>query len=49
MAFAIDSEVRGCHIYKDACSAGIDSELPYSPKSEIVKTSTPLHTHAQIH
>ena len=24
-AFAIDSEVRGCHIYKDAWS---DSELP---------------------
>ena len=46
MAFAIDSEVRGCHIYKDAWSAGIDSELPCSPKSAIAKTSMPLHAHS---
>ena len=27
MAFAIDSEVRECHVYKDVWSAGIDSKL----------------------
>ena len=31
MEFAIDSEVRGCHVYKDVWSAGIDSKLPCSP------------------
>ena len=36
------SEVCGCHIYKDAWSAGIDSELPCSPKSAIAKTGMPL-------
>ena len=28
MAFAIDSEVSGCHVYKDVWSARIVSELP---------------------
>ena len=49
MAFAIDSEVRGCHIYRDVWSAGIDSELPCSPKSAIAKTGMPLHMHALIY
>ena len=38
MAFAIDSEVHGCHVYKDVRSAGIDSELPCSSKPSIAKT-----------
>ena len=52
MAFEIDSEV---HTYVDAMStykawsAGIDSELPCSPKSSIAKTGMSLHTHASIH
>ena len=37
MGFAIDSVVRECHVYKDVGSAGIDSELPCSPKSAIAK------------
>ena len=45
MALAIDSEVYGCHIYKDVWSAEIDTELPRSSKSAIVKTGMPLHTH----
>ena len=49
MAFAIDSEVRECHVYKDFWSAGIDSKLPCSQKSAIAKTGMPLHTHASIH
>ena len=49
MAFAIDSEARRCYIYKDVWSAGIDYELPRSPKSAIAKTGMPLHTHALIH
>ena len=48
MAFAIDSEVRGCHIYKDIWSAGIDSKLPSSPKFAITKSGMPLHTHGVI-
>ena len=48
MALAIDSEVPGCHIYKDVWSAGMDSELPCSLGSAIVRTSIymPLHTYA---
>ena len=44
MVLAIDSEVCGCHIYnlKDIWSAGIDSELPCSPKFEIAKTGMPF-------
>ena len=42
MVFAIDSVVRGCHIYKDVWSAGIDFELPCSPESAIARTSMPL-------
>ena len=48
MVFAIDSKVRGCHVYKDFWSAGIDYESPWSPKSAIAKTSMPLHKHASI-
>ena len=43
MAFAIDSEVRGCHVNKDFWSAGIDYELPCSPKSAITKTCAITH------
>ena len=32
MAFAIDSVVLACHIYKNVWSAEIDSELPSSPE-----------------
>ena len=46
MAFAIDSVVRGCHTY--VWSAGIDSELPRSPKFAIAKTGMLLHTHTPI-
>ena len=46
MAFAIDSLVRGCHIYKDVWIGGIDSG---SPESAIVKTGMPLHMQAMIH
>ena len=49
MVFAIESEVREFCIYKDVRSARIDSELPCSPKSAILKTSMPLHTHTPIH
>ena len=49
MVLAIDSEVHGCHIYKDIWSAGIDSELSRSPKSAIAKTGMLLHMHAPIH
>ena len=49
MAVAIDSKEHGCLIYKDIWSAGMDSELPYSPKFAIVETGKPLHTHAPIH
>ena len=49
MVFAIDSEVRGCYIYIDVWSAGIDSELPCSSKSAIAKTSMPIHKHTPIH
>ena len=44
---AIDSVVRGCHIYKDVWSAVIDSKLTCSPESAIVKTGMPLHTHTR--
>ena len=46
MALAIDSVIHECHIYNNIWSAGIDSELPRSPKSAIMKTGMPLHTHA---
>ena len=49
MAFGIDSEVHGCHVYKDVWSAGMDSELPCSPKSATLKTGMPLHTHISTH
>ena len=49
MEFAIESEVCGCHIYKDIWSAGIDSGLPCSPKSAVTKTGMPLHTYIPIH
>ena len=49
MAFAIDSEIRECHVYKDVWSAGIDSELPCSPRSVIANTDMPLHMHTSIH
>ena len=49
MVLAIDSEVPGCCIYKDVLSAGMDSELPCSPGSAIVKASMPLHMHTPIH
>ena len=46
IAFEIDSEVRGCYVYKDVWSAAIDSKLPYS---SIAKTGVPFHTHALMH
>ena len=44
MVFAIDSEVRGYHVYKDVRRTGIDFELQCSPKSAIAKTGLPLYT-----
>ena len=32
MVFAIDSEIRECHVYKDVWNAGIDFELSHPPK-----------------
>ena len=49
MALAVDSVVPGCHIYKDARSAEMDSEFPCSPGSAIAKARMPLHMHAPIH
>ena len=47
MAFAIDSEGRGCHIYKDFwCAGHLDSAFI---KSAIATTGMPLHTHAPMH
>ena len=49
MVFAIDSEIRECHVYKDVWNAGIDFELSHPPKSAITKTGMPLHTHPLLH
>ena len=48
MALAIDNVVPGFRSYKDVWSAGIDSKLPCSPGSAIVKAGMPLHTQAPI-
>ena len=46
MAFAIDSEVRGCHVCKDfeVLAMGF-----CSPKSAIANTGKPLHTLTPMH
>ena len=49
MAFAIDSEVRGCHIYKDFWCAGLLAIGLHSLRSAIATTGMPLHTHAPMH
>ena len=49
MAYTINMELRGCHIYKDFWSAEKISNYHALQSLAIVKTSKPLHTHAPIH
>ena len=49
ITFVVDSVLRGYRIYKDAWSAGLDSELPCSRVCNREETSMSLHTHAPMH